>query len=119
MTEIKQICVHHLNGNCKYENKCSKMHIQAYPELLSEIEKKGNAICMYHPNCKFTSEECKRIHVTERLDADMNELNKYYYKLLELKITDPEKIQQINRIKNMIKHDLFFIKDTYNVLTEM
>jgi hypothetical protein len=118
MAEIKQICVHHLHGNCKYENKCSKMHIEPYPELFLEIEKKGNAVCMYYPNCKFNSDECKRIHIMERSDNNMNELSKYYYKLLELKLTDPEQIQQINRIKYMIQHDLMFIKDTYDVLTQ-
>lgn len=119
MSDIKQICMHFITGNCKYGDKCTKAHVNSSPELLLDIEKKGTAVCIYHPSCKFTSEECKRLHIIDKNFNDINELRNYYQKIMEINTTNSEKITQINRIKKMIQYDLIFLKDSYEVLKKM
>ena len=118
MTEVKQICVHYLNNSCRYGEFCTKAHVKSTPELLYDIEKKGTALCTYHPNCVFSSKDCKRIHVTVRNSSDINDLISYYFKIMDLETVDKDKMDQIERVRKLIKHDLEFIKDTYECLTE-
>lgn len=116
MSDIKQICMHFLNGNCKYGDRCTKIHINSSPELLLDIDKKGTAICTYFPNCKFSSDDCKRIHVVAKNNGDINEFKNYYCKILEINTTDPGKLCQIDRVKRLVKHDLDFLKETYDCI---
>jgi hypothetical protein len=117
MTESKQLCIHHINGNCKYGLKCNKIHINPNLELLQEIEKKGPILCNFYPNCKFDDNECKKLHI----DIDMYylkevlELKEIYAKIISFKTDDQVKLQQIERIKYMIKNDLSIIKDTWEI----
>lgn len=119
MTEVKHVCVHFLSGNCKYGERCTKAHVNSSVELLNEIEKKGTAICNYHPTCIFTQEDCKRLHVEIRNNNEINEFRTYYNKVLDIQTTDPYKLSQIERIKMLVKMDLEFIKDTYECLSNM
>lgn len=119
MTEVKHICVHFLSGTCKYGERCTKLHVNSSPELLSEIERKGTALCNYHPTCIFSQEDCKRLHVTSKLNSEINEFKMYYNKILDIQTTDPYKLGQIERIKTLIKMDLDFMKDTYECLKSM
>jgi hypothetical protein len=121
MTEVKHVCVHFLSGNCKYGDRCTKAHTSSTPDLLLEIERKGTAICNYHPTCIFSSEDCKRLHVTSKntINNEINEMKTYYNKLMEIQTTDQNKLYQIERIRSMIKLDLEFIKQTYDCLKSM
>lgn len=116
MTDFKQICIHHINGNCKYGDKCTKVHTTSSPELLVEIEKKGPSLCAYYPNCKFNNNECKKIHIIDKNIEDINELTNYYNKIMLISTKDINKLRQIDRIKKLIKLDLDSLKDTYEVL---
>jgi hypothetical protein len=119
MTEIKQICIHYLNDNCKYGNKCNKVHTISTPELLDSIDKKGLIVCTYYPNCKFTSKECKKIHIPTFHNteiSDITDFNSYYYKIIEYKTDDLAKLALINNVKKLIKLDTEMLKDSYDTL---
>lgn len=120
MAEMKQVCIHFMSGNCKYGNTCTKVHVSPNSELLQEIEKKGPAICNFYPNCKFTSVDCKKLHVDSetQYEKEMTELRKLYLKIVNYETTDPLHLAQIERVKFMIKHDIDMIKDTWSCLSE-
>lgn len=120
MTEMKQICIHFLSGNCKYGPSCTKIHLTPSSDLLQEIEKKGPVVCNYYPNCKFTSSECKKLHidVESQYEKDMSELRRLYIKIVNYETQEPYKLDQINRVKYMIKSDLELIKDTLTILQQ-
>jgi hypothetical protein len=119
MTDTKQVCLHYLGGTCKYGEKCIKAHIHSSPEILIEMEKKGTIICNFYPNCVYTSSECKRLHVNARNGGDINDLCMYFFKIVEFNTNNKDKLDQINRIRKLIKHDLDFLKDTYNCLNNL
>lgn len=120
MSEIKQICVHYMSGNCKYGTTCTKLHVFPTTELLQEIEKKGSIICNFYPNCKFSNTECKKIHIDieNQYDKELLELRRLYLNLVNYETKDSIKLNQIERVKFMIKHDIEMMKDTWNCLTE-
>jgi len=116
MSELKQICIHFLSGNCKYGNTCTKIHTSPSTELIQEIEKKGPIICNYYPNCKFTSSECKKIHINleNKYEKEMSEFKKLYLNIVQYDTIDELKIRQIDNIKFMIKHDLELLRNTWS-----
>ncbi len=120
MTELKQVCIHFLSGNCKYGNKCTRIHITPTTSILEEIEKKGPIICNFYPNCKFTNEDCKKIHIdTETYyEKELSDLRKLYLKIVNFDTNDIYKLQQIDKIKFMIKNDLDIIKLTWDCISE-
>lgn len=120
MSELKQVCIHFMSGNCKYGNTCTKVHISPTTDILQEIEKKGPAICNFYPNCKFTSADCKKLHVDSETphEKELTELRKLYLKIVTFETTDSYKLSQIERIKYMIKSDLDLVKDTWTCLSE-
>ena len=119
MAELKQICVHYLSGNCKYGATCTKVHICPSAETLQEIERKGPIICNFYPNCKFTQSECKKLHIDaeNQYEKEMTELRRTYLTLINYDTkSDQRKIDQIDRVKFMIKSDLDLIKDTLSYI---
>lgn len=120
MSELKQVCIYFLSGNCKYGNNCTKVHITPTTNILNEIEKKGPTICNYYPNCKFSSIDCKKLHVDSESqhEKEITSLGKYYFKIIKYETTDQYKLGQIERIKYMIKNDLDILKDTWECLSE-
>lgn len=114
MSDLKQVCVHFMSGNCKYGNTCTKVHVCPTTDILQEIDKKGPSICNFYPNCKFNSNDCKKLHIDSenQYEKELTELRKLYLKLINYETTDFNKINQIERVKFMIKHDLELIKDT-------
>lgn len=120
MTDIRQICVHFLSGNCKYGNTCNKIHTTPTTDLLQEIEKKGPIICNFYPNCKFTSNECKKIHIDiENIyEKELLELRKLYLNIVNYETNDSRKLSQIDRVKFIIKNDIEMLKDTWYCFTE-
>jgi len=78
MTELRQVCSHFMSGNCKYGHSCTKIHITPTTEILQYIEEKGYSICNFYPHCKFTSNECKKLHIDSDYlhDKDINEFKK-------------------------------------------
>jgi hypothetical protein len=112
---VKQLCIHYINGNCKYGLKCNKLHINPNLELLQEIEKKGPILCNFYPNCKFDDIDCKKLHID--IDnyylKEILELKDIYSKIIFFKTEDPKQLHQIERIKYMIKGDLNILKDTW------
>lgn len=120
MTELKQVCVHFMGGNCKYGNTCTKVHVSPTSEILQEIEKKGPVICNFYPNCKFTSVDCKKLHIDfeNSFEKELTELRKLYLRIVNFETTDQSKLAQIERIKFMIKSDIDMVKDTWTCLSE-
>jgi hypothetical protein len=122
MTETRQVCSHFMSGNCKYGQSCTKIHISPTVELLQEIEKKGPIVCNYHPNCKFTSKECKKIHVDyeNTNEKDITELRRLYMNIISMEQSNgSSRVQgQIDRVKAMIKYDIDFLRDTYECLSQ-
>lgn len=120
MSELKQVCIHFMSGNCRYGSTCTKVHISPSVDILQEIEKKGTAICTFYPDCKFTSIDCKKLHIDSetRYEKELIELKKYYLNIVTFETTDPNKLNQIERIKFMIKGDLDIVKDTWTCLSE-
>jgi UDP-N-acetyl-D-mannosaminuronate dehydrogenase len=117
MTEIRQVCSHYMSGNCKYGSTCNKIHMSPTIELLQAIEKKGTSVCNYHPNCKFTADECKKLHIDyeNANEKDLNELKRLYLGIVNMNVDYIDQ-PQIERVKNMIKYDIEFLKDTYECL---
>lgn len=120
MSESKQICSHFMSGNCKYGLTCTKIHISPTVELLQEIEKKGTTVCNYHPNCKFSSKECKKIHVNyeNNNEKDIIELRKLYLSIISIDTNNEGAKKQIERVKAMVKYDIDFLKDTLECLSQ-
>lgn len=120
MSELRQICIHFMSGNCKYGNTCTKVHVIPNTDILQEIEKKGPTICNFYPNCKFTNADCKKLHIDSETpsEKEVAELRRLYLKIVNLETTDSYKLSQIERIKYMIKCDLDMIKDTWTCLSE-
>lgn len=118
MTDLKQVCVHFMSGNCKYTNHCTKIHISPTTEILQEIERKGPVICNFYPNCKFTSNDCKKLHIdTEnQYEKEMTELRKLYLNVVNKDTNNTIKQDQIERVKFMIKNDIDMIRDTWKCI---
>jgi hypothetical protein len=165
MSETKQICIHHLDGKCRYGNSCTKVHVPDSPELREKIKiKNGAGICIFHPNCRFEESECRKLHIDipdgsndrpsvfsfntrgpdsrpdirsdsrsdqrndtrqERVSFPMEskedqdlfqDFCNYYIKIAEYSTTNPGKLQQIDRIKNLLRGELGILKDTYECL---
>jgi len=114
----KHICVHHLAGNCKYKHDCSKVHTEGSKLLDDNIRKKGTSVCSFYPKCIFSYEECKKIHVNPHNSGDMSEMIHFYYKILDISLTEKDKgkLEQIDKIRTLIKQDLVLLKDTYECL---
>lgn len=108
-----------MSGNCKYGQSCTKLHISPTVELLQEIEKKGPMVCNYHPNCKFTSKECKKIHVDyeNANEKDITELRRLYMSIISMEPTSSNS-GQIDRVRSIIKYDIDFLRDTYECLSQ-
>ena len=120
MSETKQICSHYMSGNCKYGTTCTKIHVSPTVELLQEIEKKGPIICNYHPSCKFTSKECKKIHLDyeNANEKDITELRRLYMNIISMDSANSNAHSQVERVKAMIKYDVDFLRDTYECLSQ-
>jgi len=120
MTELRQVCSHFMSGNCKYGHSCTKIHITPTTEILQYIEEKGYSICNFYPHCKFTSNECKKLHIDSDYlhDKDINEFKKIYLKIINFETTNSHKLVQVERIKSMIKSDIELMKDTLICLSE-
>lgn len=120
MSDLKQVCIHFMSGNCKYGNSCTKVHVNPTSDILQEIEKKGYTICNFYPNCKFTSSDCKKLHVDSegQFEKEMTELRKLYLNLVNYDTFDPIKLGQIERVKFMIKSDMEMIRDTLLCISE-
>jgi len=118
--DLKQICIHFMSGNCKYGPTCTKIHVTPTTELLNEIDKKGPTICNFYPNCKFTNSECKKIHIDieNQCEKEINDFRKLYLKLIYYDTNDEIKLDQIERIKFMVKSDFEIIKDTFQCISE-
>jgi UDP-N-acetyl-D-mannosaminuronate dehydrogenase len=131
--EVKHVCTYFLHGSCKYKNKCNKIHLSPTTELLEDIEKKGTAICNFYPNCKFTKDECRRLHVdvnenTENVengttvqdtnDNIINKIKELYITILKYENnSDEAKVAQVNRIKYLMANDLDLLKNTVQCLS--
>lgn len=120
MAELKQVCIHFMSGNCKYGNTCTKVHVSPTTDILQEIEKKGPSICNFYPNCKFSNNDCKKLHVNVETpqEKEFNELKNFYFKIINFETGDPRIKGQIERIKFMIGSDLNIIKDTWECISE-
>lgn len=120
MSELKQVCLHFMSGNCKYGNICTKVHVSPTTDILQEIEKKGPSICNFYPNCKFTSMDCKKLHIDSenQYEKELSEFKKNYLKIVNFETTDLFKLGQIERIKCIFKSDFDIIKDTCECLLE-
>lgn len=120
MVEMKQVCVHFLSGNCKYGNACTRIHVSPTSDILKEIEKKGPVICNFYPKCKFNSNDCRKLHIdTEnQYEKDFNEFKKFYLNIINYETSNQFKLNQIERIKSLVKNDLDIIKDTWSCISE-
>lgn len=120
MSELKQVCIHFMSGNCKYGHTCTKLHINPTSEILQEIEKKGPIICNYYPNCKFTNLDCKKLHIDieNQYEKEIIELKKLYLKIVNYDSNDPLKQSQKERIKYLIKSDIDMLRDTWICISE-
>lgn len=123
MSELinKQLCTHHLNGICKYEHSCTKVHTDYSPLLISSIKEKGTSVCAFFPNCVYSQGDCKKLHVNPRNSGDMHELISYYYKIVDMAITETnkEKLEQISDVRTLINQTTIILKDTYDCLKSM
>ena len=112
---MSQVCNHFLTGICKYGERCTKAHVPPNPELLKEIDIKGTYICTFYPNCIFTSDKCRKLHVLKNTTL-IDDFKNNYNKVINFETNSREKQDQINKIKDMVRYDLMFIKHTYDML---
>lgn len=124
MSDLKQVCIHFMSGTCKYGPTCTKVHVTPTSDILQEIEKKGPSICNYYPNCKFTRADCKKLHIDQdsqfetQSEKEFNEFRRNYFNIINLETSNQVKLNQIERIKFMVKTDMDMVKDTWLCLSE-
>lgn len=121
MGDTKQVCTHFMSGNCKYGSTCTKVHVSPTTELLHDIERKGSTICNFYPNCKFSNVDCKKLHIDidNQYVKEIDEFKKLYIKITSFETNDQTKLNQIERIKFMIKNDLDIIRTTWEYITDI
>lgn len=114
-SESTLICIHHVRGKCRDGEKCTKKHVAPTQRLLDDIDKKGPYICSFHPNCKFDSYNCKKIHIDEINTEDIDNFRNIYVKFLGINSSNKEYQDQVARFNNSLRFELKLINNAYNI----